>query len=195
MAVFSISRQRGKLTKCSDLSPSTAAVCSPRLFLTLVRWCNGERHERAHRCYLVVRQQYHPYFFVVFPEHTKPSYQKPVNVTPPEAVRTYFLEDIDSRIHGRQCHEYDLIFDRVPSDLDLVLVCWIESVIAAGAEIAWFAFEGSFDFNHILAKDVAGQVFAVGNNQGIELAVEDVYRRAPDWADRLSDDLRDQLGL
>ncbi|WP_247046020.1 hypothetical protein [Arthrobacter rhizosphaerae] len=117
-----------------------------------------------------------------------------MNVTEPEAVRAYFLEDIDGLIHGRQCHEYDLIFDRVPSDLDSVLVSWIKSVIAAGAELAWFAFDGSFDFNHILTEDVARQVFAVGTNQGIELAVEDEYRRGSDWADRLSD-VRDQLGL
>ena len=132
--------------------------------------------------------------FVVFPPDTKPSFRRPVNVSQPEAVRTYVLEDIDRLIHGRQCHEYDLIFDRVPSDLDSILVSWLESVITAGADFAWFAFEGSFHFNHILTQDVARQIFAVATNHGIELAIEDDYRRGAGWAARLHY-LREQIGL
>lgn len=50
----------------------------------------------------------------------------------------------------RSCREYDLIYDEVPRDLDSILAARIAAAILAGADLAWFGFEGSFDFEHIL---------------------------------------------
>ncbi|MDR6688246.1 hypothetical protein J2Y41_003832 [Arthrobacter sp. 1088] len=87
-----------------------------------------------------------------------------------------------------------MVFDRVPSDLESVLTSWIEWAIAAGAEFAWFGFEGSFDFNHILTEDVGNQICGVGTSEIVALALEDDFRQGPDWGAELSD-LREQLKL
>lgn len=132
--------------------------------------------------------------FAAFPDHVSPSYQQPMNTTQPKAIRTYVLEDPDDLLPGRRCQEYDLVFDRIPQDVEFIVTSWIEAVITAGGDFGWFAFEGSFNFNNILTEDVAQQIFAIGTSQGIELALEDHFRRGPDWATRLSQ-IREQLGL
>ena len=132
--------------------------------------------------------------FAAFPDHISPSYRQPMNATQPEAIRTYVLEDPDDLLPGRRCQEYDMVFDRIPPDLEFTVTSWIEAVITAGADFGWFAFEGSFNFNNILTEDVAQQIFAVGTSQGIELALEDHFRRGPVWAARLRQ-TRAQLGL
>lgn len=102
-----------------------------------------------------------------------------------QAVRRYRLEDLDRRLGGRQCYEYDLAFDAVPPDTEALVSAWLGAALEAGAELAWFAFEGSFDFDHILTADVASQVFAVGSSAGIEVAIEDPVRTAAGWAAKI----------
>lgn len=109
-------------------------------------------------------------------------------------VKTYHLEDVDERLRGRTCSEYDLSFDELPLNLESVVLAWLDAALAAGADIAWFAFEGSFDFDHVLTADVASQVFAMGSQRSIELAFDDRTRLAAGWATRVVD-LREQVGL
>lgn len=109
-------------------------------------------------------------------------------------VRVYKLEDVDARLGGRECHEYDLALHSMPPDIESCLTAWTRAALDSGAEVAWFAFEGSFDFDHILTADVAGQVFAVGSGAGVELAIEDSIRTAPTWAARIVD-VRAKSGL
>lgn len=99
--------------------------------------------------------------FAAFPEQIPPSYRQPMNATQPTAIRTYVLEDPYDLLPGRRCQEYDLVFDRIPPDVEFLITSWIEAVITAGADFGWFAFEGSFNFNNILTEDVAQQIFAV----------------------------------
>jgi hypothetical protein len=132
--------------------------------------------------------------FAVFPGHAELDIARPMNAPEPEAIRTYHLEDLDACLGGRECHEYDLVYERVPSRLDSVVVSWIEAALAAGADFAWFGYEGSFDFDHILTEDIANQIFAVGSSQGIDLALDDDYRDSPGWVARLVG-RRDELGL
>jgi hypothetical protein len=100
----------------------------------------------------------------------------------PREVRSYHLEDPDRRLGIRETYEHDLIFDRVPSDLEFVVASWLRAAIHDGAQVAWFAFEGSFHFDHLLARDVAPQVFGVADGEGILLALDDDRRANETWA-------------
>jgi hypothetical protein len=131
---------------------------------------------------------------VAFPEGSLPAIQEPTHVALPATVRTYHLQDLEGHLSGREFYEYDLVFGASPFNLDAIVTAWIEAVLAAGAEFAWFGFEGSFDFNHILTEDVTSQIFAIGTGQRLELALDDDYREGPVWAARLHD-VRVRLGL
>jgi hypothetical protein len=133
-------------------------------------------------------------FAVFAPDCPAPELEHVRGQVPAASVRTYLLEDLDKRLGGLRCYEYDLVFDAVPPDPDALVAAWLRSALDAGAEVAWFAFEGSFDFDHILTADVASQVFAVGSGAGIELAIEDAVRTAAAWATRVVD-VREKAGL
>lgn len=110
------------------------------------------------------------------------------------AVRVYHLDDARGRLRGRQCYEYDLALDSLPSDTESFVAGWTQTALDAGAEVAWFAFEGSFDFDHILTADVATQVFAVGTGAGVDLAIEDSVRTASSWSAKIVE-VRARVGL
>jgi len=101
---------------------------------------------------------------------------------PPREARSYHLDDPDRRLGSRAAYEHDLIFDRVPGDLELVVASCLRSAIDGGAQVAWFAFEGSFHFDHLLARDIAPQVYAVADRDGIHLALDDALRTGQTWA-------------
>jgi len=75
-----------------------------------------------------------------------------------------------------------------------VVLAWLDAALVAGADVAWFAFEGSFDLDHVLTADVASQVFAMGSQRSIELAFDDRTRLATGWAAKVVD-LREHVGL
>jgi hypothetical protein len=131
--------------------------------------------------------------FVVFPPGLSKLIEGPSGDVASRAG-AYRLEDVDERLLGRECYEYDLSFDGVPPNLESIVVAWLDSALEAGADVAWFAFEGSFDFNHVLTTEVASQVFAVGSRFGIELAIEDRTRLAAGWASKIGE-LRERVGL
>lgn len=102
--------------------------------------------------------------------------------TLPDAIRRYDLEDLDDRLPGWSCTEIDLIFEELPADLETIVRAWIGAALSSGATLVWFAFEGSFDLDHILTSDIADQVFAVGSAQGVYLAIDDEVRDGKQWA-------------
>lgn len=132
--------------------------------------------------------------FVAFrrdhPAHMPP----PDGGSRPDTVRTYELEDLDRRLPGLSVVEYDLTFNAPPPDLELVIRGWLQVAIAGGASLAWFAFEGSFDFEHLLTPDIADQVYAVATPKGEELALVDEQREGSDWVTSLAA-ARVNLGL
>lgn len=75
----------------------------------------------------------------------------------------------------------DLIYNEPPSHLAEVVTAWLPQALAAGAKLAWFAFEGSFDFEHVLTADIADQVYAVATREGVELALADEQREGATW--------------
>lgn len=119
--------------------------------------------------------------FVLFPRDEPTSLSRPVGVSSPTTVRTYALEDLDARMPSVTCVEYDLTYSDPPPDLALVVRCWLQAAISAGALVAWFAFEGSFDFKHVLTPEIADQVYAVATPDGNQLALADEHREGPDW--------------
>ena len=113
---------------------------------------------------------------------------------PDAHIRKWHLEDVDDRLGGRECYEYDLSLDSVPRDVERFVRRWLRAALLAGAELAWFAFEGSFDFGHVLTADVAEQVFAVGTPAGVRLAVDDETRGSVEWTALLAK-TRTRVGL
>jgi hypothetical protein len=110
----------------------------------------------------------------------------PSALTQPRLVRTYDLEDEADVLEGRRTSEFDLIFDDVPKDLDRLVEAWLVASIRSGGAVAWFGLEGSFDFEHLLADDVANQVYGVAGPDFIALATDDQLRRSDAWASRLA---------
>ncbi|MET4158145.1 hypothetical protein [Agromyces sp. PvR057] len=99
----------------------------------------------------------------------------------PNSLRTYAMEDLDDHLPSRDCFEYDLVFEAVPDDLESTVTAWLQAAIAAGAEIAWFAFEGSFHFEHVLTPDVASHVYAIADSTGVHLGLDDDMRNSTNW--------------
>jgi hypothetical protein len=55
----------------------------------------------------------------------------------------------------------------------------------AGAELAWFGFEGSFNYEHLLTPDIARQIYAVVDSIGAATSLEDGSRDLPEWHERV----------
>lgn len=105
---------------------------------------------------------------------------------PPPHVRTYVLPDEAGVLdEGGSVHEYDLTWTELPDDLPGIVRRCIESALRQGSPAVWFGFEGSFDFEHLLSRDIAEQIYAVGSADGVELALADEHRGSERWRERL----------
>jgi hypothetical protein len=102
----------------------------------------------------------------------------------PKRVRRYELEDLDGVLRGRRVLEWDADFERMPARLDEYLTACLQEAREAGAEIAWFGFEGSFDFKFLLAGDIASQIYAVADDEGVSIAT-DAILRSDAWKSRV----------
>lgn len=132
--------------------------------------------------------------FVAFPAGAVAEVSPPSTPAAPMRIRQYDLEDLDRHLSGRSVREYDLVYDQVPEELEQIVMLWIAAAMASGADFAWFGFEGTFHFEHILTTDISDQVFAVGTRNETRLALDDDYRDGPEWAAVLLS-IRDGLGL
>ncbi len=110
----------------------------------------------------------------------------------PTQVRSYKLDDDAGILRGRHLYEYDLVWTDFPPDLETLISDCLVSALSRGADIAWFGFEGSFDFEYLLHPDIASQVYAVGAGEAVRIALEDDYRASEDWA-RLLAGLREYV--
>ena len=102
----------------------------------------------------------------------------------PIRTRMYTLDDEDNVLSGQSVFEYDFVFTEVPSNLDAVLTQCLRAARAAGAEVAWFGFEGSFDFGCLLTEETANQTYAVADSEGMALA-SDATLSSKVWQERV----------
>lgn len=117
---------------------------------------------------------------------SKPDLKLSFERTQPKQVRSYDLEDVDGVLMGRQVFEYDATFETIPANLDEYLSLCLQEALKNGAEVAWFGFEGSFDYEHLLTPEIATQVYAVADSAGAALAVEDQVLASDGWRDRVA---------
>ncbi len=111
----------------------------------------------------------------------------PEHLTQPDALSVYPLDqDEGADPAWSPCREYDVTYDRLPSDVAAVVHGLLSSAVANGARLAWAAFEGSFAFDHLLTPDVASQVYGLAYPDGVEVAVDDAVRASAGWADRVA---------
>ncbi len=104
---------------------------------------------------------------------------------PPIRTRVYVLDDDDGVLPGRGVVEYDFCYTRVPRNLETLLTRSLHAARAAGADVAWFGFEGSFHFGHLLSPDIASQIYAIGDAEGLALAT-DASLSSNEWRDRIA---------
>ena len=123
--------------------------------------------------------------FVVWPSAGTPVLE-PEGVSMPDDLQSFDLDDVDGHLAGRALQEIDLVFRAFPDDVGSVVHRWLSAAIETGAELAWFAFEGSFDFEHLLTEDVADQIYGVADRAGVTVAVDDGYRSSRGWTDILA---------
>lgn len=102
----------------------------------------------------------------------------------PTQTRTYILDDEDNVLSGRRVVEYDFVFAEVPSNIDSLLTRCLHAARASGAEVAWFGFEGSFDFGCLLTAEIANQIYAVMDSEGVALA-SDATLSSKAWQERI----------
>ena len=102
----------------------------------------------------------------------------------PIRTRKYVLDDEDNVLAGCHVVEYDFVFAEVPPNLDTFLSCCLHAARASGAEVAWFGFEGSFDFGCLLTPDIANQIYAVMDSEGVALA-SDAALLSKTWLERI----------
>lgn len=126
--------------------------------------------------------------FTVWPAHVEPREPDlPPGLEVPELLRAYTLQDETGALPGRLVREFDLVFDLVPANLEEVIRGWLTSVVEQGAIVAWFGFEGSFDFEHLLTPDLADQVFGVADANLVATTIDDYARSTAHWVNTLSD--------
>jgi len=124
--------------------------------------------------------------FVISPHDTIPPFDHGDDFKP-EQLRTYTLDGEAGTLGTWHVYEYDLVWKELPRDLDRAVTQSLLSALKHGAIIAWFAFEGSFDFDHLLHPDVASQVYAVAAGEVVQLALDDDYRLGDDWRNLLAE--------
>lgn len=120
--------------------------------------------------------------FVGFPVEESPRIFAPSDVASPSAIKQYRLEDDQRRYPSFGWREFDLTFADVPENLDAVVSTWLEGAIEAGCVVAWFAFEGSFDFNRVLTPDIAADIYGAATAGAVYLALDDERRASVEWA-------------
>ena len=124
--------------------------------------------------------------FVIWSAGERGEVSAPSAVSQPRSSRTYQLEDVDDILRGKRISETDLRFDAVPPDLDRLLEVWLTTAIRAGGAVAWFGFEGSFSFEHLLTPDVAELVYGVAGPNFVALATNDHVRASRSWLSQLA---------
>lgn len=103
----------------------------------------------------------------------------------PNKVTGYEMESVGST-PGFRIFEYDAHFDVVPEHLSAYLAACLDQALECGALVAWFGFEGSFHFDHILTPDITEQIYGVADSSGIALITEAVQLTNGGWGRRVA---------
>lgn len=103
----------------------------------------------------------------------------------PNDVAQYEMES-DGGTAGLRIFEHDAHFDAVPANLSAYLAACLEEALDCGALVAWFGFEGSFHFDHLLTPDIAEQVYGVADSSGIGLVTDAAQLTDDGWARRVA---------
>lgn len=103
----------------------------------------------------------------------------------PNEVRRYEMESAGSTGELR-IFEYDAHFDVVPAHLSAYLAACLDEALGCGAVVAWFGFEGSFHFDHLLTPSIAEQIYGVADASGIALVTEAVQLTDDGWRRRVA---------
>lgn len=102
----------------------------------------------------------------------------------PIHTRSYALDDEEEVLAGRSVVEYDFVYADVPPNLEDLLLRCLHAARASGAEVAWFGFEGSFDFGCLLGPEIATQIYAVIDSEGTSLS-GDATLSSKAWVERI----------
>jgi hypothetical protein len=125
--------------------------------------------------------------FAVFADSDLPALRASTAQPQPESVSTFLLEDPGRNLGGWFVGEYDLVFPTVPDNLEELLMRWMQAGLDEGARTVWFAYEGSFHFEHLLTSEIADQVYAAGDAKHLAVALDDDYRQSEGWARKLGE--------
>ncbi|GIJ25060.1 hypothetical protein Vqi01_02220 [Micromonospora qiuiae] len=79
----------------------------------------------------------------------------------PRRTKTYCLEDDRPEPNLPPVCEYDFEFETMPVGLQQHLESCLRMACERAGSVAWFAFEGSFHFDHILTESVADQIYGI----------------------------------
>jgi hypothetical protein len=122
--------------------------------------------------------------FVIAPSAAAPSLDVTLDEAIPGQVSYFELEDEDGMIGDFHLYSYDILFkEYLPEDLAGYLGELLRRGSAAG-ELAWLAFEGSFDFNHLLTPDIADQIYGVcRRNEEPVVTLDKGHLRSQAWAE------------
>jgi hypothetical protein len=104
-----------------------------------------------------------------------------------ESARVDIFELVDERgsLKGKRVYEYDVVWVELPLDLEARLRSGLDWALQLGASIAWYGFEGSFDFDYLLHPSVADQVYGVAAGEAVRLALDDATRLSTEWQELL----------
>lgn len=123
--------------------------------------------------------------FVVMPAAAEPVWSMSVCGVTPAEVREYRLEPpVEDAAFA--VFEVDARFCSVPDPLVGYVAGCLSMALANGALVAWFGFEGSFSFDHLLTADVASQVYGVGDGSGLGLVAHSDQLGSEDWIHRVA---------
>jgi hypothetical protein len=103
----------------------------------------------------------------------------------PSRLKHYGLVDDEAVLVDRYVHEFDAEFIEVPSDLEAYLSTCLAEALESGGVVAWLAFEGSFDFLHLLTDDIATEIYGVGDTDGVMVVLSQEQIRSSDWLVRV----------
>jgi hypothetical protein len=105
----------------------------------------------------------------------------------PEEVRVYALEDELGLLPNASVIEYDAYFNQPPRALREYMIECLREAMSAGAVVAWFGFEGSFHFEHVLDPELASSFPGVADCAGIAVATEEAEIRSDAWRTRIAE--------
>lgn len=113
---------------------------------------------------------------------------------PFKAAASFRLEDEMEVLGGRNLVCYEVKLFELPADLGGYLDFCAAAVFCTGASFVWMAFEGGFDFEHLLTDDVADQIyFACAAGGSSVMALDDAILQSLGWRSEIAQKRRELI--